>query len=56
MMGHREPLRGGDERDALTKWRNILRKRAGRFTRIEKRVSRRVRRAVRASIHREVDE
>lgn len=44
MMGHREPLRGGDEVDTFSRWRRLLKKRAGKFKRVKARFNRRVRR------------
>jgi hypothetical protein len=43
MMGTREPLRGGAEWDAFTRWRRCCGKRAGRWAAIKRKFWRRVR-------------
>jgi hypothetical protein len=47
MMGHREPLRGGDEHDAFTRWRKVVAWRRGALRAVKRRFARRVRRAER---------
>lgn len=43
MMGTREPLKGGDEWDYLTRARKYYAKRAGKFTKIKRQFWKRVR-------------
>lgn len=48
MMGHREPLRSGDEYDYLTKQgRRVIRPKAGKFSRVKRAFNRRVRKTAR---------
>ncbi len=46
----RIPLRGGDEYDALTRWRKVLIWRAGERARIKRRYRRRERHAARLAV------
>ena len=43
MMGHRERLRGGDEYDALTRWKRFLYWRPGQRRTIKRRFNKRQR-------------
>lgn len=45
MMGHREPLKSGDEYDALTRWRRYLRFRPGQRKAMKRAVNRRNRKS-----------
>jgi hypothetical protein len=51
-MGHREPLKSGDEQDAFSGWRKLLCvfKRPGVARKTKTRFSRRVRHEVKASL------
>jgi hypothetical protein len=42
--GHREPLKGGDEWDAFTRWRRVVSWARGELARVKRRFARRVRR------------
>lgn len=56
MMGHREPLRGGDEVDTFSRWRRLLKKRAGKFKRVKVRFNRRVRRLFKKETFNDVEQ
>jgi hypothetical protein len=54
MMGHREPVKTGDEYDLITRWRRVLcyMKRPGVCKRIKAGINRRLRRAAKAEVER----
>ena len=43
MMGHRDPMKSGDEYDALTGWKRLLHWRPGERKKIKRRHNRRLR-------------
>lgn len=57
MMGHREPMKGGEEYDAFTKWRHVLRRpRGGGWHRIKQKFWRRIRAEIRRALRTEEHE
>jgi len=44
VMGHREPLKSGDEYDALTRWRRVCSYRPGTVKAIKRGFNKRIRR------------
>ena len=52
MMGHREPLKGGDEYDVFTGWRKVLKytSRAGVCRWVKAKFNRRMRREAKSEI------
>lgn len=49
-MGHKEPVRGGEEFDAVTKWRKVLDGKSGRWKKVKTRMSKRNRRGKRREL------
>ncbi|MGN6538943.1 MAG: hypothetical protein ACTHKQ_24850 [Mesorhizobium sp.] len=58
MMGHREKMRGGDEYDALTGWKKLLKvfARPGLSRRAKQKFNRRVRKEAKAEAVRSVSD
>lgn len=50
MMGHKEPMKGGAEFDAFSRWRKHLHWTRGHLAWIKKHFNRRVRREARAAL------
>lgn len=57
MMGHREKMRGGDEYDAFTRWKKLLKvfAKPGIAVKTKKRFNRRVRKQAKAETLRATD-
>lgn len=50
MMGHRERMIDGDEFDALTRWKRILRWRGGERKKMKRKFNKRIRRKVKREL------
>ena len=50
------PLKSGDEHDALTGWRKVMRWKAGQIKRIKRRYNKRVRRRAKHSIQQQAND
>lgn len=53
MMGHKEKLRGGDEWDAFTDWRKVVKMQRGELSKTKKRFNKRQRREAKRLLYAE---